>query len=82
MNFVCAYTGPPNECAVCGGWSDIAGPACSNDCADEWAARGARLAAEEEARRDADEAFGQEVDRLRRLGYNDQEIDKLLKDWA
>lgn len=78
-SIVCAYFGPPSECAECGGHDDTGTGFCSHDCRAGWADRGVRLEAAAQARRDADDAFGREADRLRAQGHTDMEIDELLK---
>lgn len=80
LNFVCAYTGPPEACRECGGFDATGAGFCSHDCAAAWADRGKRLEAADQARRDADDAFGREADRLRTEGHTDEEIDEILKD--
>lgn len=80
--FICAYTGHPGDCAECGG-HDITGTGwCSHDCRNAYEQRGAQIRANIQARRDADDAFGREADRLRTLGHTDQEIDELLAGMA
>lgn len=77
--FICAYFGPPGECSECGGYDPTGTGICSHDCGHSRAVRVARMEADEQARRDADDAFGREVDRLRALGHSDTEIDALLR---
>lgn len=76
--FVCLYMGPRNECSECGFFNDTGTPFCSHDCA---AARADRVAAMDRARqerRDREELFAAECDRLRAAGHTDEEIDLLL----
>lgn len=79
-DFVCAYTGVPGECQECGGYDRTGTGFCGHDCRDSRATNDARQEAEGQARRDADDAFGLEAERLKALGHTDQEIDELLKD--
>lgn len=80
MNIVCVYTGNPNDCPECGGHNPTGQQFCSHDCAADRADREARREAAVQARRDAEDAFAVEVERLRGLGHTDHEIDELLKD--
>ncbi len=79
MNVVCVYMGRPDECPECGGMYEGAAKFCSHDCGASWADRGAAHERERHARRDADAAYGAEVDRLRQLGHTDTEIDAMLR---
>ncbi len=78
MNIVCCYMGDPNECPECGGFNDTGQQFCSHDCAAAWADRAADHERQAQARRDNEEAFGREVDRLRTAGHTDEEIDVML----
>ena len=82
LSIVCAYTGPPDTCAECGGYDPTGTGFCSHDCRADFHTRGDRHEAERLARRAADDAFGVEADKLRAQGHTDQEIDELLKDMA
>lgn len=77
MTFVCAYYGPPNECRECGGFDRTGTGFCDHDCAASHDARRDAQAAVVQARRDCEEAFGREIDRLRALGHTDAEIEVL-----
>lgn len=79
MTIVCAYLGPPGDCSECGGHDPTGTRLCSHDCAQARADRAAKQDAAAQARRDADDAFGREADRLKALGHTDVEIDDLLK---
>jgi len=79
MSLVCVYTGYPGDCSEFGGYDPTGTGFCSHDCRAERADRMARREAAIQALRDADDAFGREVDRLRALGHTDLEIDELLK---
>lgn len=80
LNIVCAYTGVPGDCQECGGHDETGGGFCGDDCRDARLDREERHKAAVQARRDADDAFGREADRLRALGHTDLEIDDMLKD--
>lgn len=80
MNIVCGYMGRPDDCPECGGFNDTGHRFCSHDCAASFAERGAGHEQQRQARRDAEDAFGAEVDRLRQLGHTTPEIDAMLKD--
>lgn len=75
---VCAYLGPPNQCSECGGHDPTGTGFCCHDCAQARADRVERHEAERQGRRDREDAFGREVDRLRGLGHSDEEIDLML----
>lgn len=77
-DFVCVYTGRADECMECGGFNQTGDRFCSHECAGSYADRAAVQEAEVQARRDREDAFGRECDRLRALGYGDVEIDALL----
>lgn len=79
MTFTCAYTGVPGDCQECGFHDPTYTGFCSHECRQRRADREAAQDAEVQARRDADDAYGREVDRLKALGHTDQEIDELLK---
>lgn len=82
MTIVCAYSGRPDECPECGGFVRRPGERgdqfCSDDCAADYADRTTAQDAAAQARRDADDAFGREVARLRAAGHSYEEIDVLL----
>lgn len=78
-DFVCLYFGPPNECTECGGFDPTGTGFCSHECGDSYAAHQARQEAERQAARAADDAYGEQVDRLRAQGHDYAEIDELLK---
>lgn len=78
FHIVCAYTGVPGDCSECGGLDPTGTGFCCHDCAQARADRAERHAAERQARRDREDAFGREVDRLRSLGHSDEEIDLML----
>lgn len=81
MSFFCAYLGDPAECMECG--FSVPDPGarqdrfCGDDCAASYADRGAAIEAARLARRAREDAFGEEVERLRALGHTDEEIDLL-----
>lgn len=77
-HIVCAYTGVPGDCQECGGHDPTGTGFCCHDCATARAERVERQDAERQARRDREDAFGREVDRLRGLGHSDVEIDLML----
>lgn len=79
IHFVCLYTGVPGECQECGFHDPTGTGWCSHDCRQAYEDRGAQIQANVQARRDADDAFGREADRLRGLGHTDEEIDEMLK---
>lgn len=76
---VCIYTGIPGDCSECGFYDPTYSGFCSDECRDARLDREERYKAEVQARRDADDAFGREVDQLRALGHTDEQIDELLK---
>lgn len=76
-DFICLYFGRPDECPECGGFNDTGTRFCSHECAADWDERGRQIEAEAQARRDRDDAFGRECERLRALGHTDAEIDAL-----
>jgi hypothetical protein len=78
MTVVCLYQGVPGDCSECGGFDPTGTGFCCHDCRAARADREARQAAEVQARRDREDAFGREVDRLRALGHADEEIDVML----
>lgn len=78
MGFICLYTGRPDECPECGGFNETGDRFCSHDCADSYALRVERMRANEQARRDREDAFAVAGAELRGQGYTDQEIDVLL----
>jgi hypothetical protein len=79
-SIVCAYLGPPGECSECGGHDPTDTGFCCHDCAAAPAERVERQDDERQARRDREDAFGREVDRLRGLGHSDEEIGEMLKE--
>lgn len=79
LHIVCAYTGVPGDCSECGGWDPTHSGFCGDDCRDARLDREERHRAEAQARRDADDAFGREADRLRAAGHTDVEVDELLE---
>jgi hypothetical protein len=80
IRIVCAYVGVPGDCQECGFHDPTGTGFCSHDCRAERADRVARQDAAVQARRDADDAFGREADKLRALGHTDEEIDEMLKE--
>lgn len=80
-NFVCVYTGRPDDCPECGGFNNTGHQYCSHECAASYADRAARHEVAEQARRDREDAFGREVERLRALGYEYDEMDAMLAGW-
>lgn len=82
MSFACAYFGDPSECPECGGSIQAPGARqdrfCGDDCAASHADRVAAQERAQQARRDREDAFGREVNRLRGLGHTDEEIDVML----
>jgi hypothetical protein len=78
-DFFCAYTGVPGDCSECGGYDPTYTGFCSHECRESRAVADQRHDAAVQARRDADDAFGREADKLRALGHTDSEIDELLK---
>jgi hypothetical protein len=80
IHVVCVYTGVPGECQECGGYDPTGTGFCSHDCRASRALSDARQEAAVQARRDADDAFGREADKLRALGHTDEEIDEMLKE--
>lgn len=78
MSYLCAYFGYADECSECGGFNETGTKFCSHDCAAHRADRVAEMDARIQERRDRENAFAREVERLRVLGHNDQEIDHLL----
>jgi hypothetical protein len=80
LNIVCVYTGIPGDCSECGGHDATGTGWCSHDCRQAFEGRGAQIRANIQARRDADDAFGREADRLRSVGHTDEEIDEMLKE--
>lgn len=79
MTFVCLYTGPADTCTECGGFDPTGTGFCEHECRESFEAHGERMKAEQQARRDADDAFGRAADELRALGHTDEEIDELLR---
>lgn len=77
--FVCAYFGRPDECHSCGGFNETGTRYCSTECEADAADRLAEIEAHAQQRRDQDDAFAAEVDRLRALGHTDAEIDELTR---
>ncbi len=80
-NFVCLYMGRSDECPECGGFNDTGHRFCSHDCAANFDERGRQIEAVQQARRDEEDAYGREVDRLWALGYDYEEMDALLAGW-
>ena len=79
MSFMCLYKGPSGECSECGGYDPTGTGLCSHDCGESRARRVALLDAAEQQRRDADDAYGREVDRLHAAGHSYTEIDQMLQ---
>jgi predicted ATP-dependent serine protease len=79
MTFVCAYMGVPGDCQECGFHDPTYTGFCSHECREARAGREERHRAADQDRRDADDAFGREADRLKALGHTDLEIDEMLK---
>jgi hypothetical protein len=79
INFVCAYMGRADECQECGFFNETGTRFCSVECEANFAERGAEMDARAQQRRDQDDAFGAECERLRALGRTDAEIDELLR---
>jgi hypothetical protein len=78
MAFLCLYRGVPGDCQECGFHDPTGTGFCSHDCRDRQAQRVAAIEAARQRRRDEEEAFGREADRLRAAGHGDEEIDVLL----
>lgn len=79
IDFVCAYFGRSDECQECGFFNETGTKFCSTECEANQAERVARMDAAVQRRRDQDDAFGAECERLRALGHTDAEIDELTK---
>ena len=79
INFVCAYFGRSDECQECGFFNFTGTRFCSTGCEAGYHERSARMDAAAQRRRDQDDAFGAECERLRALGHTDAEIDELTK---
>lgn len=78
MSFVCLYQGPPKECSECGGHDPTGTGFCSHDCAAARADRVERHRVWSEDRRAREDAFADEVARLRAAGHSYEECDVLL----
>lgn len=76
---VCAYFGRADECQECGGFNETGTRFCATECEADFADRAAAQEALAQRRRDQDDAFAAEVDRLRALGHTDGEIDELTR---
>lgn len=77
--FVCLYFGRVDECPECGGFNETGTRYCSTECEANAAERMTEQEVRAQLRRDQDDAFGAEVDRLRALGHTDVEIDELTR---
>lgn len=77
--YLCLYL-PAGECVECGGLADPerADDFCSDFCAASYGDNLARIEASDKARRDAEDAYGREVTRLRGRGFSYEEIDDIL----
>lgn len=81
MSFVCLYQ--PKHCHECScelGPGAIDGRFCDAECADAFAEAVTRIEASEKARRQAEDDFALEVERLSAAGYSYTEIDTILAD--
>lgn len=78
---VCVYIGVPGECTECGFIDETGSGFCSPACQDRRAEREAEHRDALDRRRAAEDAFAAEVQRLRGLGYTDEQIGAILKDW-
>jgi hypothetical protein len=79
--FFCLYQ--PHRCHECGrelGSSAIDGRFCSLECADSQAEALTRIEESDHRRRQAEDDFAAEVDRLSAAGYSYAEIDTILED--
>jgi hypothetical protein len=81
MSFICLYQ--PNRCHECDrelGLNAIDGRFCDGECADAFAEAQTRIEESDRLRRQAEDAFAAEVERLSAAGYSYAEIDTLLED--
>jgi hypothetical protein len=78
LDFICLYTGPPDECMECTGYDPTGTGTCCHECAADRAARLAAADAAEAARRAREEAFGVAVAALRAAGYSYDDCDIML----